>query len=228
VRCRAAKGGAGQFATTPILLIDRTTTNTNKEQVRVASMAMPLPQELLDVVVDELGADIPSLKACSLTHRMMRIPSQRLLLHSLTLGGDGSRSPHYSDAHALLDESAHIAEYVTRLRIQLPKTLTVADSDSIQHVLRKLKKVRRCIIAGPAQDWDSSLWYRWKSIPPAVQSALIEFISDGMVRELHVVAVHDIPCPVFFKIAQAPLTVLRFFLTSVEEGPTSGFPILFL
>ncbi|KAJ7824029.1 hypothetical protein B0H13DRAFT_2375738 [Mycena leptocephala] len=149
----------------------------------------------------------------------MRVPSQRLLFRSLTLGGDGSR-PHYRAAHALLDGSSHIAEYVVHVRMKPP--ISAGDIEDIEHVLSKLK-VRRCTIAGPAEDRNSNR-YLWESIPPAVQSAPIDSFSGGMVRELYVVAVHDIPRAVFFKIAQAQLTMLRFFSTSVtEEVEDEGF-----
>jgi hypothetical protein len=46
------------------------------------------PQELVYAIVDEIGEDITSLKACALAGSTFRNASQRILLRSFTLNSN--------------------------------------------------------------------------------------------------------------------------------------------
>ncbi|KAJ7651551.1 hypothetical protein DFH06DRAFT_1207352 [Mycena polygramma] len=80
---------------------------------------MKISQELVDAIVCEVD-DICSLKACALAGSVFRGRSQRILLQSLTLDA----LPKVSGILTLLEESPHIAAYITGLKIEILNRLT--------------------------------------------------------------------------------------------------------
>ncbi|KAJ6472651.1 hypothetical protein DFH09DRAFT_1293959 [Mycena vulgaris] len=87
-------------------------------------MATSFPQELIDLVVDELHTDISSLRACSLSFRAM-VASARIHLFSIVVLGppaapSGSGIKKHSDCQKfskLLESAPHLAALVKDLRI---------------------------------------------------------------------------------------------------------------
>ncbi|KAJ7330984.1 hypothetical protein DFH08DRAFT_1084069 [Mycena albidolilacea] len=78
---------------------------------------MQLPQELFDAIVQNID-DHPTLKLCALAAPQLRDPSQRILLHSVTLRGGGWVG-NYPTERAILQHSPHIATYITDLTVNI-------------------------------------------------------------------------------------------------------------
>ncbi|KAJ7351354.1 hypothetical protein DFH08DRAFT_992745 [Mycena albidolilacea] len=106
--------------------------------------SMPfIPQELVNSILDEVR-DRESLNSCSLVGSMFRAPSQHIILQSITLSGwlkDTSESENYGAPHTLLEESPHVASYITALELRL--NLPVVDPNNLEWVLRRTTAVAR-------------------------------------------------------------------------------------
>ncbi|KAJ7461795.1 hypothetical protein B0H11DRAFT_115657 [Mycena galericulata] len=94
-----------------------------------------VPQELLDIIINDLHDDVPSLKACSLASRVF-VPSARVHIFStiyllpprrLRLVGSQRQKNYSQKFDALLDKSPHLAPLVKDLRI-----VEGADVDELQ------------------------------------------------------------------------------------------------
>ncbi|KAJ7360932.1 hypothetical protein DFH08DRAFT_361162 [Mycena albidolilacea] len=137
-----------------------------------------LPEELVHAIVNEFCEDTPSLKACALAGSMLRGASQRLLLSSFTLNQNITGEASALAAHALLEESPHITNYITRLTIRLEWFVGEASiqnlQDSLQQILGKMVNVRQCILSGSFHH------------TPTFISALFDFLTCQPLRELNV------------------------------------------
>ncbi|KAJ7857560.1 hypothetical protein B0H13DRAFT_1158878 [Mycena leptocephala] len=173
-----------------------------------------LPQELVDAIVCKID-DNPSLKACALAGRMFCERSQRIILQSLTL-----RSPHsnFGRVHALLEESPHIAAYITHLTIRLRWDTPAADIQSLQQILGKLENVRRCTIGG--MSFLFSLGYYHS---PTFQSVLLDFLAHQPLRELYVQFTNAPPAIILRLFTIAPPML---FFSSVGVKAESEDPML--
>ncbi|KAJ7608357.1 hypothetical protein FB45DRAFT_1067467 [Roridomyces roridus] len=83
---------------------------------------MPIPQELIDLILSNLAGDALSLKSCSLTTRTFVRPSQVLLFKRVTIlppmpnrTGDNPCQRFYKR----ITSSPHLASYVQELRVVL-------------------------------------------------------------------------------------------------------------
>ncbi|KAJ7453759.1 hypothetical protein FB451DRAFT_1280741 [Mycena latifolia] len=187
-----------------------------------------LPQELLDAIVGEVD-DVSALKSCSLAGSLMRDTSQRILLSSLKLTtaylpprwpADPQR-PNYREAVRLLEDSPHIAEYITRLTIELSQLHE--HIQSLQQVLSKLGNVRRCIVGGGSDD------FQWEDLPPSFASALLEFLQRQPLRELYVNNIEGLPASVVGQLVGA-VAVLSFYFVELyrqDEIPSQAAPKVF-
>ncbi|KAJ6524332.1 hypothetical protein B0H19DRAFT_1386181 [Mycena capillaripes] len=160
------------------------------------------PQELVDAIIEELH-DVPSLKACCLVGSTFRPPSQRILLSSLTLQPES-----YNAARVFLQESPHVASYIIRLSIQMPKNISSTDLEDLPQILAQLTNVRICIL-------DARLshirWNRQLSVQLSV--GIPHFLMRQPLRELHVNSVSGIPTLAFFRLLRAAPSI---FFTAVK------------
>ncbi|KAJ7624322.1 hypothetical protein DFH06DRAFT_1230169 [Mycena polygramma] len=159
-----------------------------------AASTTSLPQELIDTIVGEV-TDTDSLRACTLVSPRFRWPSQRILLHSLTLNG------HLDSAVcALLRRSPHILDYITRLKIKLPPGLpNLIEAHSLRWILTRLTRVQRCVITGVFLD------ARWGDLTSDVTSDILGFLVRQPLQSLHISFLKDIPQAVFLRfITSAP------------------------
>ncbi|KAJ7113066.1 hypothetical protein C8R44DRAFT_741404 [Mycena epipterygia] len=173
-----------------------------------------IPQELVDSIISKLG-DIKSLKACCLAGPMFRDPSQRILLHSITLTcwpKNWSEYPNFGAACTLLEESPHVAAYIKHLKIILQVPPARFDSlCSLQQVLGKLVNVHWCMVTG------HYLRLRWSALTPGLSAAFLRFFSQQSLRELHLQLIVGIPSAVFLR----PAPSISFQDVSIDAGDTS-------
>ncbi|KAJ7774039.1 hypothetical protein B0H16DRAFT_117130 [Mycena metata] len=156
-----------------------------RAQKKNDSESVALPQELIDAIVSEVD-DKGSLEACSLSSSSLRGPSQRILIHSLTLHGHGDFK-----VRTFLTEAPHIASYITDLKLKLWGYTDLVELETLCWVLGKLTRVARCTITGVF------LNARWGNVNPTLSTALLDFIFRQDFQSLHVALLKDIPPPVF-------------------------------
>ncbi|KAJ6476972.1 hypothetical protein C8R45DRAFT_1077031, partial [Mycena sanguinolenta] len=177
-----------------------------------------LPQELVDAILAEVD-DVASLKACSLVESRFRVPSQRILLCSITLSGCIPRSTralwllgdkylveNFGAARTLLKESPQVSAYITTLQLRLH--VPVLDTESLEWVLGQLVNVRRLILGG--------LWGQldWNRLPPTLTEAVVDLVSRQQLHHLRVHCVTDMPGEILLTAARS-LSVLR---VTVQNG----------
>ncbi|KAJ7468241.1 hypothetical protein B0H11DRAFT_45646 [Mycena galericulata] len=154
------------------------------------------PQELIDSIICEVD-DVKSLKACALTAHSFRNPSQRQLLHSLTLQlrdasiGSHTPSPNYAEFCTLLEESPHVAVYIKRLTIRLYYHTSRGQWKKLQTVLGKLGNVRWCKFGGHYNR------IVWNELTSEMCAAFTDFFARQPLRELHMYRISGIPPAVF-------------------------------
>nr|GAT53183.1 predicted protein [Mycena chlorophos] len=149
-------------------------------------MASSLPQELIDTILWHI-VDAATLKSCSLTASPFLATSQRALLHYLRL--DDANAERVS---ALLDDSPHLAPYVTHLRLMFPQAHTTeADHRMLGNALARLANIR-VVVADGEPSWDT---YRWADIPALFLDALWSFLEQrkASFQVLHLHNVQNIP-----------------------------------
>ncbi|KAF7350659.1 hypothetical protein MSAN_01626300 [Mycena sanguinolenta] len=172
-----------------------------------------LSQELVDAILAEVD-DLDSLKACSLVDPRFRVPSQRVLLDRITLSGwskaGNCHLENYGAARTLLQQSPHIARYITGLKLELHVPLL--DTDSLQWVLQQLVNVRQFSLRGSygPMRWTLHLTH----LPSALSEALLDFVSRQHLHRLCVSQVGGIPGEILLTAAPS----LSLFHVTLEKG----------
>jgi hypothetical protein len=156
-----------------------------------------LPQELIDSIVDEIGAKKPmaytTLAACSLTARAFVERSQRHLFRSLTLTNEMASA----QKSRTLVASPHIASYVRDLHVYF------GCGESLHlpalSLLRLLSQVRRLGI--------SCLYgSRWAAFSATFRACLVGLLSCPSLR-----------CFALSNCFDVPSSIIRHALLSYEE-----------
>ncbi|KAJ7239798.1 hypothetical protein B0H12DRAFT_1237516 [Mycena haematopus] len=174
----------------------------------------PIPPELIRLIVFEVD-DIPSLKACSLAGPIFREPSQRILLRSFRL----SQSSNFVGICTLLENSPHVAAYITRLELNLSSThALVFDFENLQRIFSHLMNVRSCTIY-----WLKA--FQTGDHNSAFPSALLNFLAQQPLRELYLKFCFDIPLAVIARLlTTAP--VLSFIHNLVLKYSSEIYELL--
>ncbi|KAJ7659141.1 hypothetical protein DFH06DRAFT_1195132 [Mycena polygramma] len=156
-----------------------------------------VPQELIDIIVQQVdGTD--SLKACALTGRMFRHPSQRILLQSITLWSwtvsGNTTHPNFYDARWPLLESPHIRPYIKYFTIRL--CLPLASLGALKRVLDLLTHVRRFTLDGDEYS------VRWSDIRTTnLSQTFVDFFSKQPLQHLQLRNIDGLPPNVFARAA---------------------------
>ncbi|KAJ7020047.1 hypothetical protein C8F04DRAFT_1145545 [Mycena alexandri] len=174
-----------------------------------------IPQELINAIVSHLP--MASLKTCSLVDPTLRGPCQRILLRSISLKcwlSSWPEPPNLDAALGLLEESPHVAPYITHLtiRLQLP---ICAHLSALQLILRKLDNVTWCMVDGYYRrlEWSSLLTF-------GLSAALAEFLGRESLRTLHLRRIRGFPAAIFRRTAP------RLSLEDVEIAESVQDPIV--
>ncbi|KAK7025049.1 hypothetical protein R3P38DRAFT_2952519 [Favolaschia claudopus] len=145
-------------------------------------MGVPaIPPELWEAIIHEIE-DKESLMACSLVALVLRYPSQRILLSSLTVTVSNCAS-----ACKLLSASPHVAQYLSRLTIESLHDVDVDEvyHDNLHQLLANLQNIRVCIMRGLwYPSWSPHHKFRFpeRSIIPPLLS---DFLGRQTLNELH-------------------------------------------
>ncbi|KAJ6457257.1 hypothetical protein C8R45DRAFT_565434 [Mycena sanguinolenta] len=162
--------------------------------------AMPtLPPELIGLIVSEIE-DVPTLKACSLTSSVFCESSRRILLRSIKLATQNSTHVLCT----LLDNSPHLAIYVTRIYLQLRWDAPDIVFDHLQQIFSKLTNVRQCSILG-------MFWFR-----DGHESALFNFLERQPLRELNMHFI-EVPLAGILRLLSAAPTLYCTYILFKER-----------
>ncbi|KAF7321089.1 Aldo-keto reductase [Mycena chlorophos] len=141
----------------------------------------PLPQELINEIVECLENDVPTLRSCALAASCFLEPCQRKLFANLVL--ELALHPKPEDHDAILERlleaftnSAYLATYVQEFTISYLGRYKSSwmKSPALALIIRKLTAVS-------AFKLDIS---RWEDLSPAVHSALAELIALPTLRSV--------------------------------------------
>ncbi|KAL1747424.1 hypothetical protein HDZ31DRAFT_32044 [Schizophyllum fasciatum] len=97
-----------------------------------------LPSELLELCLDELSDDKPSLAACARVHSSLRSPAQRRLFRDLIVYLHHASTPDQSRLLAALEESHYLAMYVQRCTLIADIQSAPSPDHNPPHALRIL------------------------------------------------------------------------------------------
>ncbi|KAJ7231623.1 hypothetical protein C8J57DRAFT_1244938 [Mycena rebaudengoi] len=107
-----------------------------------------VPSKVIAAIVQQVE-HTTSLNLCSLAGSAFRSPCQRILLRSMTLKVD---PPNYTAARSFLDDSPHVAAYITRLHIWVPPPSTAnSELESLMQILDRLENLLLCEITAPSR-----------------------------------------------------------------------------
>jgi hypothetical protein len=148
---------------------------------------MRVSQEILNAIVWEIDReDLSTLAACTLIASNLRDQSQQILLESVTLAGH-----RHAAKWALLQESLHIATYVTELMLEIPFEDDLCSPDSsatefedfsatdTRSILACLTNVRLCLFTGVH---NGGYYTHWCNIPTDLAAAYSEFFCQNSLR----------------------------------------------
>ncbi|KAK7062422.1 hypothetical protein R3P38DRAFT_696243 [Favolaschia claudopus] len=178
-------------------------------------MIATIPTELVQQIVEEID-DTRSLKSCSLVASLFRVPSQRMLLDTLSLG---DRSPQYLAAKKLLIDSPHIIPYIRALRFRVDWLgyATAASVEAFRFMLNTLTRVRRLAILGiPASTWDSL---------HRVTCSILDFIRTPAVEEVYISNIAHIPTSVLSELISSVRTLAFKSVTIQQEEYGTIIPV---
>ncbi|KAJ7178217.1 hypothetical protein C8R46DRAFT_1076136 [Mycena filopes] len=171
---------------------------------------MSVPQELIDVIVDNLHDDIPSLKSCALTARAFVGSAQTHIFQRVEINPprdrDSASPTPCQNFHKLLISSPHIAPLVTDLSIVLVGSETSFGWDeytgeylqdrqvtwimagrTLALVLPLLDLKRISLIENGPAHWnsDGEFSMKWNGLPRQLKSALTDLFSSPRLEAVH-------------------------------------------
>ncbi|KAF8126467.1 hypothetical protein K438DRAFT_1890520 [Mycena galopus ATCC 62051] len=174
-------------------------------------MPPDIPPELFNRIVCDL--DTRSLKACAQTGSVLCAASQPILFRTFTLS-DGPVShvdwstPSFAAALEHLDESPHIARYITHLKVQLLGYTNPTAPHNLQRVLARLPNVHRFTIVGNSD--------RYGYLIPGFSSVVADFVSRRHLDTLRVESLRDVPLSLILRFLTAP-RALSLMAVSVQS-----------
>ncbi|KAF7367303.1 hypothetical protein MSAN_00792400 [Mycena sanguinolenta] len=193
---------------------------------------MRIPQELVDLIVDNLHDDIPSLKSCSLTARAFVGSAQTWLFNSVEILPPKSRDDQDSPCrrfYKLLTRSPHIAPLIEELQIVLVGSETsaydaeggyyleerhvpwVMSGRTLSLVLALLNLKRISLVENSSSEWNGYGRYsmQWNKLGRSLKSALAAVFSSPRLESVCLRGI----------VVQSPVQLLSLFseATSLKE-----------
>ncbi|KAJ7608177.1 hypothetical protein FB45DRAFT_1067564 [Roridomyces roridus] len=193
---------------------------------------MHVPQELIDLIVDHLDADVSSLQSCALTARTFVSPSQSHLFRKIeirpeSVNSDNDSSPSQQFYHTLT-ASPHLASLVRELRIVLVGSETPWEWDE-RHGDYSVERPAPWVMSDPAlplllpllhltgislvEDVANSEWngegafcMHWGRLAPPLKSALTAVFSSYTLESVHLRGL----------VVRSPRELLSLFSDSVS------------
>ncbi|KAJ7039309.1 hypothetical protein C8F04DRAFT_1086398 [Mycena alexandri] len=144
-----------------------------------------MPLELVEEILT--GADIESLRTCSLLSSSTMELSQRLLFRSVVMPYE-----NISRAQSLFEGSPHIAGYIRDLDVRLSgdnSTQWAADHATLGSILTtgKLCNLQSLTLRGEYEDC------QWAELPLLLQTGLHGLLASTYLHTLNLTRIHDVP-----------------------------------
>ncbi|KAJ7450855.1 hypothetical protein FB451DRAFT_1410179 [Mycena latifolia] len=150
----------------------------------------PIPQELVDLIVDNLQDDISTLRCCSLTARAFVSSSQRHIFRKIQIippPVDNSQSS-CQKLYKLLSSSPHVAPLVEDLTIVLePHTTWIMTGRTLSLVLPLLNPKRISLVENAPPGWNScgKFSMNWNKLGRTLKYALSDAFSSPRFESVH-------------------------------------------
>lgn len=182
-----------------------------------------LPQELVDLIVDNLEDDISSLEACSLTSRAFLASSRRyqfseIELTGLPLSHQSASRPQMQTLCdkflALIERSPHIAPLVKDLSILEGGVPWLANRRSpLPLVLRQLVNLEHISIGDPGRSMD------WSLLPRRVRESLMDILHSPKLQSVILMAIDELPHPskLFPAVEESSLNEISLIEVNLRE-----------
>lgn len=196
--------------------------------------AFPFPQELVDLVVDNLEDDISSLEACSLTSRAFLASSRRYQFSEIELLGLPKSDQPETRAqkqtlcdkfHALITNSPHIAPLVKGLTIEEGDEGWLTKRSPLPLVLRQLVNLEDISVGQGGHD------IVWSKLPHRVRESLLDIIHSPKLESVTLMSIEELPHPSkLFPVVEGS-SLYHIMLLGVtfedETGNSAGSPLSF-
>ncbi|KAF8217062.1 hypothetical protein K438DRAFT_2007742 [Mycena galopus ATCC 62051] len=187
---------------------------------------MKIPQELVDIIVDEL--EDSSLHAFCLASTYFVRAGQTRIFRSLQirvghdhgLSGKEYRPMSPQQAEALFLSSPHLASYVRRLWINIPSPELYPDFQ-IPTTLPAFPIVRQLLVSGPFSGLSTSL-LRWTDLPEALKDAVQTLMSLSSLKELQLSHFAIPAALISFAAASVPNLMFQY----IEDAADSNAELL--
>lgn len=157
-----------------------------------------LAQELVDIIVDNIEDDLPTLQACSLTNRSFfsssrRYQFSRIELRAIKLSEDEAppvESTLCQRFHTLITDSPHIASLVEDLRLlEGPQGDTwITEETLLPTVIAKLVNLKGISLGG----WDD-IEVDWGSLPASLQKVLLTVFQSPKLERARLWGISNVP-----------------------------------
>ncbi|KAJ6552255.1 hypothetical protein DFH09DRAFT_598051 [Mycena vulgaris] len=201
----------------------------------------PIPQEIVDLIVDNLHDDIPALKSCSLAARTFVSSTRTHIFRKIEITpppvGKNRQSP-CQKLYKLLTSSPHIAPLVDELCVVLVGSETSFEYDeegqyltephvtwimagrTLSLVLPLLDLRRISLVENSPADWNSAGTFsmNWNKMGRTLKSALAEVFSSPNLEAVHLRGiVVESPCQLLSLFSEATslkgLSLSRVYFT---------------
>lgn len=201
-----------------------------------------LPQELVDLIVDNIDDDIPSLEACALTSRAFLASSRRYQFFGIEL--TGLLPSHHGETraqkqkqtlcdkfYALITHSPHIAPLVRDLSILEGGVAWLANRRSpLPLVLRQLVNLEHISLG------EGNQVIKWTNLPHRVRESLLDIFRSPQTQSVTLLLIDELPHPAkLFPVREgSSLNDIIMLGVTLEEEiqnfnnadlPTPSFPL---
>ncbi|KAJ7628444.1 hypothetical protein FB45DRAFT_918306 [Roridomyces roridus] len=149
---------------------------------------MSVPQELVNLIVDNLAGDIPNLKSCSLAARAFVQPSQKHIFKQIVV----LSATVCQRFHQLLTSSAHLATFVDELRVvsgglyQDERKAAWVMSESTLALVLPLLHLKCISLVGNAPSSGTDFTIDWAQVNQSLKSALAAIFSSPDLESVRI------------------------------------------
>ncbi|KAF8206413.1 hypothetical protein K438DRAFT_1817158 [Mycena galopus ATCC 62051] len=204
---------------------------------------MPLPQELVDMVVNNIRDDIPALKCCSLAARTFVGSARIHIFRKIQI--NPPEDPPLSSCEKLyqfLSSSPHIAPLVEDLCIVLVGSKAsismqehhvswIMADRTLSLVLPLLELKRISLVENAPPDWNSGGKYsmNWNKMEQPLKSALASVFSSPNLEAVHLRGIMiESPCQLLSLFSEATaleeISLSRLYFTQRRQDQLERWP----
>ncbi|KAJ7451948.1 hypothetical protein FB451DRAFT_1566016 [Mycena latifolia] len=153
--------------------------------INTTSIVPRFPQELIDIVIKEIGRDKPTLRSCALVcHAFLPTSQARIFshitLHSIHPGPTGSRARQR--LQQILQESSHLCAHVRSLKIVESGCVSSATPGPWMSMLIALLSMFKALTSFAFEARKAGFW--WTNIPKELRNAISRLCERSSLTQL--------------------------------------------